>query len=305
MTARPDLRHAFAEHLLMLTRTVLPAKDARLAAQLVACDPELKRSLHFLASALFIYQQGTVQEIARRVVRSRRFDADLQSLGQSSELDHLVEHLSGGGKLLKSFRSHHAKRVLCRAKTNTIIFLDRCFLDWGVHHFHVYPNARGRNCLVYASFDDTTLYLLSLGGHSLLNDSVLVESMAEVCPHLLSTVAGVDGNDLEPAEVKALRGKNANFAVQRCGGAVVPRIPCSSGGLPVQTIREVDFEVAQLVALEGVLANPATEHYQQLQNSLKTVQPLNLRVVEDPTNFCGSLLLHDGTTGRQMRLKYR
>lgn len=288
----------------MLIKAYLPAKDGQLASTLAIAD-ESGRGAHFLASALFIWQVGQVPEAQRELVQSTTFKNATIATEDQGALDLLLQDIGQCGQLLKQSRSRHTKRVLMRARGGPVIFLDRCFLEWGVHHFHVHPSARGRDLLVYAAFDDTHAYLLAVGGHSTLNDAILIDAMAEVCPHILTVLNGVTGDSFTPEQLSNLRRKNVSSAIGSAHGAVVPRVPCSAAGLPLQVITNVDYELACLDGLQSVLDDPATEQYRSIQQALETAEPLMLTIVPRESNFAGSIAFRDSESGKELHLNYR
>lgn len=288
----------------MLIRDELPTDDVELATDLSREGTDPVKVIHVLASALFIHGVGQIAAHPRELVRASSFaDGDV-SMDEQKPLEQLLDNIAEGGPLLKEARSHHVHRVFRRAKGHTIVFLDRCFLDWGVHHFHVHPKSRNRDRLVYAAFDDQRAYLLALGGHSSLNNADLVNAMSEICPQLLTVLHGVRGDTLSVQEVQTLRRKNAGFVVEQACGAVAPRILCSVAGIPLEIIRNVDYEIAHIDHLESVLQDPASPTYQAIQRSLGPTSPHTLSVVPDRANFCGKLLLSDSISGKRLQLIY-
>jgi len=158
--------------------------------------------------------------------------------------------------------------------------------------------------LIYAAFDDQHAYLLALGGHSSLNNADLVNAMSEICPQLLTVLPGVRGDSLSTQEVQTLRRKNAGFVVEQACGAVAPRVLCSVAGIPLEIVRNVDYEIAHLDHLESILQDPASATYQAVQKSLGLTCPHALSVVPDRANFCGKLSLSDSTSGKRLQLTY-
>src|SRR5690606_2067249 len=219
----PPLQQAFVAHLLALIEAKQVAEDAKIASTLVASADDTASAARFLASALFIFQLGQIPHIRRRVVQTSAFEAARANADDKCGVARLIAQLEHGGPALDEARSHQARQVLRRSQAGTqFIFLDRCFVEWGVHHFHVYPNERKRDRLVYAAFDDVCVYLLALGTHASLHNQQLVEAMSEVCPHLLATVNGVTGDVFSVDEVRNIRNKNVGFATSSPLGAVVP-----------------------------------------------------------------------------------
>jgi hypothetical protein len=300
----PTFHDAFVQHLLMLIKARLSLHDANLASKLVDSAKDPCDAANFLASALFIHRIGKISRLPRQLVRSRMFTKAPVSAEDRPNLDRLLDELRTGGAALEEARSRHVRRVLSRREGTPFIFLDRCFLDWGVHHFHVHLGARERDLLVYAAFDDHSVYLLALGGHTDLHDQNLVSAMSEVCPHLLTTVKGIAGDALPNEAVKNLRAKNAAFATPSEHGAVIPRVLCSAGGTSFHAGRDVDREFAQLEALQRVLDDPSSQHYRAVQEALGTSEALHLSVVPDESNFCGTVLVRDDKSDSVIRLDY-
>jgi len=282
----------------------LPPHDGSLASKLVDSAKDPCDAANFLASALFIYKIGQISHLPRQLVFSRTFTETPVSAEDRPHLDRLLDELRTGVAALERARSHQAHRALSRREGTPFIFLDRCFLDWGVHHFHIHPTERDRDLLVYAAFDDHFVYLLALGGHTSLHDQNLVSAMSEVCPHLLTTVKGIAGDALPTEAVKNLRTNNLAFATLSDHGAVIPRILCSAGGTSFHAGRDVDREFARLEALQRALDDPSSEHYCAVQRALGTSEALRLSVVPDESNFCGSVLVRDDRSDRLIRLDY-
>jgi hypothetical protein len=302
---KPTFHSAFVQHLLTLIKERLSSHDANLASKLVDSAKDACAAANFLASALFIYKIGQIPHLPRQLLFSKTFSETPVSAEDRPQLDRLLDELRTGGAALERARSRLARRALQHRRDGSpFIFLDRCFLNWGVHHFHVHPTDGKRDLLLYAAFDDHFAYLLALSGHTALNDQNLVSAMSEVCPHLLTTVKGIAGDALPNEAVNNLRAKNAAFATPSDHGAVIPRILCSAGGTSFHAGRDVDREFAWLEALQRALDDPSSEHYCALQLALGTSEALRLSVVPDESNFCGSVLVRDDKSDRLIRLDY-
>lgn len=128
--------------------------------------------------------------------------------------------------------------------------------------------------------------------------------MSEICPQLLTVLHGVRGDSLSTREVQNLHRKNAGFVVEQACGAVAPRVLCSVAGIPLNIVRNVDYEIAHLGRLESVLQDPASVTYQAVQKSLGLTSHHALSVVPDRANFCGRLLLSDSICGKRLQLTY-
>ncbi len=300
----PTFHSSFVQHLLTLIKDRLPNEDFNLAARVVESAKDECEAATFLASALFIYKIGKISHLPRQLVCSSAYAETRVSAEDRPNLDRLLDELQAGGAPLETARSRRARRALDQCKGRPFIFLDRCFLDWGVHHFHVHPTERKRDLLVYASFDDHFVYLLALGGHATLNDQALVSALSEVCPHLLTTVNGITGVALPNLAVKTLRAKHYAFATPCLRGTATTPIPCHADGTSFLAGRDVKREFAQLEDLQRSLDDQSSQNYSEVRKALATSEKLHLSVEPDASNFCGSVLVRDAKSGRLIRLNY-
>lgn len=301
---RLNLRETFTEHLFIPVRKCLSRKDAQFADALVASS-ESGHVPHFLASSLLVWSTAQLPELPPEVRRSKVFVESADPFDDKPSLDRLIDDMGRGGQLLSKSRSRQAKSAIRRLRDRTFIFRDRCFFEWGVRHFHVYPDDRKRDVLVYAAFHDARAHLLALDGHSSPNDASLVCAMAEICPHLLTVLNGVKGDAFDSKQVKNLRNKNCGFVAGSPIGAVAPRVVCSTSGLPMTVVHDVDYELTCLDAVQSALDDPSSEQYVAIQRALATVEPPSLVVVPKKSNFRGAVAVLDESSGKEVLLTYR
>ncbi len=233
-----------------------------------------------------------VKPVPRRVLRSREFTCpvDLQS-GLS-----LVE-----GKIIRGENLWpHLSRKLFKPKFN-----DGILNDWGIHHLHlgivVQPNGfiKGTGPVLFARFDETTAYLIDTRSHGAWTEQECLCILHRNWPASIEQFKrkGITGQRLSDDQLKVLRAKNCNVALDVDGVAYIGMGGgVAASGAAIDVWHKIDYYFIRLKSLEtwcqsncGVFVAEATKLGHRLPSEfvLKLVIKDGDAVAVEPTSGVG------------------
>ena len=170
---------------------------------------------HELISIYFGVQRRLVSPVPRKLHRSKSFVCPPKHTRVVATLERMIKN----GDDLTPYLS---------TKIKTLNYNDYLLNDWGIHHLHLGANigsdgfAERTGPLLYCYFEETNAYLVNVLDHNDFTAQILIQTVHNNWSEILSRfqMNGVKGDKLTDEQIRTLRKKNLNYALEMTDGKV-------------------------------------------------------------------------------------